>query len=248
VKVSEAVMAVLSTARTEGNALFITGGQLDRKLYESTNKVLEAAGGKWNRKQRAHLFAGDAAEAMDQVLLSGEITRPQDFGYFPTPAPVIDRLFDLADLKTNHLTLEPSAGTGAIALPMRDLLTDVDCVELLPKHVEALRKSMSLPMQITEGDFLAIEPQPKYDRVVMNPPFAKQADIRHVMHASRFLKRGGRLVSVMASGVKFRQDRTAESFRAFLEERDGTMEDLPPDSFKESGTSVNTVIVTLKAA
>lgn len=247
-KVIEAVMAVLSVARIEGNALYITGGQLDRKLYESTNKVLEAAGGKWNRKQKAHLFPGDAAEAMDQVLLSGEITRPQDFGYFPTPRPVVERLFELADLKPNQKTLEPSAGTGAIALPMRDLLVDVDCVELLPQHVEVLRKAMSLPMQITEGDFLAIEPRPKYDRIVMNPPFAKQADIKHVMHASRFLKPKGRLVSVMAAGVKFRQDHAAAGFREFLEDRDGTIEDLPSESFKQSGTSVNTVIVTLEAA
>ena len=43
-RVDNAVLAVLSVAATEGNQLFLTG-QLDRKLYEKTNKVLEAAGG-----------------------------------------------------------------------------------------------------------------------------------------------------------------------------------------------------------
>lgn len=246
-KVSEAVMAVLSVSRTEGNALFLPPTQLERKLYVDTNKVLEAAGGKWNRKSKAHLFPGDAAEAMDQVLLSGEITRAQDFGYFPTPRAVADRLFELADLRDSHTALEPSAGTGAIAKPLRELVTTVDCVELLPKHAEVLRKALPDSI-ITEGDFLAVDPTRRYDRVVMNPPFAKQADIRHVMHASRFLKPGGQLVSVMAAGVKFREDRTAKGFRDFLQEHDGEMETLPADSFKESGTSVNTVIVTLKAA
>lgn len=244
-KVSEPVMAVLSTARCDGTALFLTSGQLDRKLYEATNKVLEAAGGKWNRKTRGHVFPGDAAEAMDQVLISGEITRPQDFGFFPTPPAVVERLFELADLDAAHVTLEPSAGTGAIAQPLARIVASVACVELQAKHAETLRKA---GLTVTEGDFLATTPAPIYDRVVMNPPFAKQADIRHVMHASRFLKPGGRLVSVMAAGVNFREDRTAVEFRAFLAERGGEIESLPEDSFKASGTSVNTVIVTLEAA
>ena len=41
-RVDNAVLAVLSVAATEGNQLFLTG-QLDRKLYEKTNKVLDAA-------------------------------------------------------------------------------------------------------------------------------------------------------------------------------------------------------------
>lgn len=241
-KVSENVMAVLSVARTEGNALFITGGQLDRKLYQATNDVLEAAGGKWNRKAKAHLFPADAADAMDQVLLSGEITRPQDFGYFPTPAAVVEQLFDLAALQTTHRALEPSAGTGAIAVPMSRFVATVDCVELLPKNAEALRNALPAA-SVTEGDFLAISPERIYDRIVMNPPFAKQADIKHVMHAARFLRDGGRLVSVMSAGVKFREDRTAVAFRDFLAERDGELFGLPEASFKESGTTVNTVIV-----
>lgn len=244
-KVSEPVMAVLSTARTEGNALFLTSGQLDRKLYEATNKVLEAAGGKWNRSKRAHLFPGDAAEAMDQVLISGEITRPQDFGFFPSPRAVVERLFELADLSSDHVALEPSAGTGAIALPLSKIVAALDCVELQEKHAKSLQAA---GLTVRHGDFLSIHATPTYDRVVMNPPFAKQADIRHVMHAASFLKPGGRLVSVMASGVKFREDRTAVVFRSFLSEHGGEIEDLPEDSFKESGTSVNTVIVTLEAA
>lgn len=244
-KVSEPVMAVLSTARCDGSALFLTVGQLDRKLYEATNKVLEAAGGKWNRKTRGHVFPGDAAEAMDQVLISGEITRPQDFGFFTSPPAVVERALELADLKAHHVAREPSAGNGAIALPLRELVASVDCVELQAKHAEALRKA---GFAVIEGDFLTLTPVPAYDRIVMNPPFAKQADIKHVMHAAGFLKPRGRLVSVMSAGVKFREDRTAVGFRSFLDERGGEIEDLPEDSFKASGTSVNTVIVTLEAA
>jgi hypothetical protein len=51
-RVEDEVLAVLSRAETNGNALTLTG-RLDRKMYERTNKVLEAAGGKWNRKAKA---------------------------------------------------------------------------------------------------------------------------------------------------------------------------------------------------
>ncbi len=35
----------------------------------------------------------------------------------------------------------------------------------------------------------------------MNPPFSRQQDIRHVMHAAKFLKPGGRLVAVMGASA-----------------------------------------------
>lgn len=54
-RVDDEVLAVLSRAETNGFELKLTG-QLDRKLYERTNKVLEAAGGKWSRKAKAHIF------------------------------------------------------------------------------------------------------------------------------------------------------------------------------------------------
>jgi type I restriction-modification system DNA methylase subunit len=81
----------------------------------------------------------------------------------------------------------------------------------------------------------------------MNPPFAKQADIRHVMHAMAFLAPQGRLVSVMASGVTFRTNALTENFRELMKAHNGTIEALPESTFAESGTNVNTVIVTMEA-
>jgi hypothetical protein len=77
----------------------------------------------------------------------------------------------------------------------------------------------------------------------MNPPFAGQADIEHVTHALNFLKPGGKLVAIMSAGVTFRQDRKAADFRALIWGMGGTIEELPEDAFKQSGTSVRTVLV-----
>jgi protein-L-isoaspartate O-methyltransferase len=244
-KVSNDVLAVLTQAEVDGNALKLVGN-LDRGLYERTNKVLEAAGGKWSRKAKAHLFDGPADEAIDQIVLSGEITIPQDFGFFPTPADIVERVLELADIKPGMSVLEPSAGHGAIAAEVAKRGAVVDMCELLPANVEKLR-SLSLNGILREADFLTIPPTQTYDAICMNPPFAKQADIKHVMHAHQFLKPGGRLVSVMAAGVIFRSDRLTTAFKEFVEQQGGSIEELPEGAFKSSGTMVKTVIATIPA-
>ncbi|ENU9769765.1 hypothetical protein ACE2DQ_004255 [Salmonella enterica] len=69
-QISTEVLNVLSRCRAEGNILFLAD-QLDRSIYVKTNKVLEAAGGKWNRKEQAHIFTADAAERIEQIILTG---------------------------------------------------------------------------------------------------------------------------------------------------------------------------------
>lgn len=243
-QVSSDVLAVLSAANLDGQNLFLTG-QLDRKLYERTNKVLEAAGGKWNRKAKAHVFDAPAVDRVDQIILTGSVVVPKDeFNYFPTPPALVDRLMVLASIKPGMRMLEPSAGKGAIAYPCAEAGAVVDCFELMPANFAALAGDLRLG-SVRNEDFLAAEPAPVYDRVVMNPPFAKQADIKHVTHALRFLAPGGLLVAVMSAGVTFRTDARTTEFRRLVDERGGSIEDNPAGSFKESGTDVNTVTVVV---
>lgn len=244
-KVPTSVLEVLDRAETDGPRLVLTG-TLDRKLYLDTAKVLEAAGGKWSRKERAHLFDGDAADAIEAVILTGEVvSAKQQFGYFPTPAPVVHKLLDLAAIEPGMRVLEPSAGRGAIALAAAKAGALVDCVEIQPAHAEAINDAHHPDVTVLVGDFLATNPQPVYDRVVMNPPFARQADIAHVEHAWEALKPGGTLVAVMSAGITFRQTSAAVTFRSRLEALGGQLHQLTEGAFKESGTGVNTVIAVL---
>lgn len=253
-RIAENVLNVLGKADCTGNALRLVG-QLDRPLYLKTNEVLEAAGGKWNKKVKAHIFDGSAADAMEAIILTGEVVRPQDFGFFQTPPELVDRMMTLAafdefDGAMDQLeALEPSAGQGAIADAIKILGANVLCVELLPKNCEILRgKGHSL---IPTQDFLdwpVPTPAVRFDRILMNPPFAKRADIKHILHAAQFLKPGGRLVSISSASVIFRDDSLARGFRDFVDARGGTIEALPDGSFKSSGTMVNTAIIVFDAA
>ncbi|KNC11551.1 restriction endonuclease subunit M [Pantoea sp. RIT-PI-b] len=249
-RVDNEVLNVLSACQCEGNNLILTG-QLDRNLYTRTNKVIEAAGGKWNRKAKAHVFDIDAAERIEQIILTGDVVVPKDdFEFFPTPPDVVRHVIHLADIGDGMKVLEPSAGQGAIAKAAHEAAADVmiDMYELMPANNDALHAlNLRLSGIGKPVDFLTIEPAPIYDRVVMNPPFGRQADIKHVTHALKFLKPGGQLVSVMASSVTFRSNKLTSDFRQLIEERGGHIEDLPEGAFKSSGTMVNTVIVVIPA-
>ncbi len=147
--------------------------------------------------------------------------------------------------------LEPSAGQGALAVPLLQAGAILTAYELdadnFAKLTSNLANEANHGFTLHHGDFLKAAPLPLFDRVVMNPPFTRRQDIHHVRHAFRFLRVGGRLAAVMTSGVEFRSDRIAAEFRAFVAEHYGSIEALPEGSFKESGTSVKTVIVTMQA-
>lgn len=242
-KVENDVLLILSHAETDGNALRLVG-QLDRKLYQRVNKVLEAAGGKWNRKARAHLYDGDAAEAMEQIILTGEVTVPQKFGYFPTPLPLGMHVAGLAEIAPGHAVLEPSIGQGHLAEAIKKTQpgATIKGYELLTGNV----KKCTGRFDVTEIDFLTVPRTPVYDRVLMNPPFEKQADIRHVRHALSFLKPGGKLVSIMSAGVMFRDNKLTTDFRELVTGYDGDFEKNDDDAFRESGTTVRTVTVKIQ--
>lgn len=242
-QIAQDVLKVLDAATIDG-ALLTLNGNIDRKLYVETNKVIEAAGGKWNRSKKAHVFDGNAIDAIEPIILTGEYARTkQDFGQFDTPEQLAEQVVDLAGVEAGMSVLEPSAGIGRIAAAVRQAGAFVTCFEIDTKRAEKLD---GIAHSLNVGDFLASTPTETFDRVVMNPPFAKQDDIRHVLHAFRFLVPGGRLVAIMSKSVMFRVNELTTDFRSFVESHNGTMKALPEGSFKSSGTGVNTCIVTIE--
>lgn len=243
-KLSPDVINVLDRCEFDGAAVFLPG-QLDRAHYVAVNKVIEAAGGKWSRQAHAHLFPDEgAAGVIERIILAGEVvSAKQALGYFPTPPAVAETLLGLAGITPGAKVLEPSAGDGALVAAIALAGGFVDAIEIDEKRCGALI-TQGLASAVMQADFLTVTPWP-HDLVVMNPPFARQQDIGHVMHALNFLRPSGRLVSVMSAGVTFRQNFAAETFRKLVAGRGGSITELPADAFKASGTAVSTVIVVI---
>lgn len=245
-QISQDVLKVLDAAIIEGGKVILTG-QLDRKLYTDTNKVLEAAGGKWNRGAKAHVFDGSAFDVLEPIILTGEYSRTkQDFGQFDTPDDLAASVVRLAMIDEGMHVLEPNIGIGRIAQAAERCGGIVHGFEIDVSRA-ATAHALLPKSNIKVADFLQEEVDPHFDRVVMNPPFAKQDDIRHVLHAFPFLKAGGRLVAIMSNSVMFRGNKLTTDFRDFVAMRGGTIDALPEGSFKSSGTGVNTCIVCMDA-
>lgn len=233
-RISDDVANVLGNSQVDGDKLYLPAGQLDRSLYVAVNKVLEAIGGKWNRKAKAHLFDKPIEDILEEVLLTGQyVNAKTEYQFFETPEPLAGDLVLLADIRRGETCLEPSAGKGAIARYM----PNPDCVELHPGCREYLTEH---GFKVVADDFLLFN-QP-YDVIVANPPFSKQQDVDHVAHMIELARH--RVVSVMSASVKFRTNRKTQEFRALLALLNGRIIDLPEGSFEASGTGVNAVVVT----
>ena len=168
---------------------------------------------------------------------------------FVTPPDVVLRVMAAADVQDGHRVLEPSAGTGALALAC-GLRADcsVYCVEINHELADGLRARDKYPhsLSVTQADFMEYQaPDGGFDRVVMNPPFEKGQDRDHVRRAYGMLKPGGRLVAIMSVGPFQRDSYADHDFRGWLGWLDHDLEPLPANSFKVAGTGVNTNLVTL---
>jgi protein-L-isoaspartate O-methyltransferase len=172
---------------------------------------------------------------------------------FPTPRELARQVCELADIQPGHRILEPSAGTGDLVSAAIDRGLGLECgvrvvaVEINASLAQALSERRNRRLYANEtnyeircADFLECNGNlGKFDRIVMNPPFANGADIKHIEHARTFLKPGGRLVAICANGPRQR-----ERLQAIASE----WIDLPAGSFKSQGTNVNTALVVLEAA
>jgi type I restriction-modification system DNA methylase subunit len=255
-RLSEAAVKVLGSMETTPFSAIIKSGQLDKKLYAEVNKALEAIGGKWDRKLKAHQFRDDPRDAIDQVLFSGGFTdTKKEFGFFETPLSVADQMAELLKLQPGMSVLEPSAGRGRLANACeRQEVPNVTytLVELQGKNVDALLLAgyNGRGDRVIHDDFLTYRLNEAFDRVIMNPPFARQADIDHVKKALFHTKPGGRLVAIMSAGVMFRENNKTLDFKQMLSDNCSSFgfETLPEGTFTESGTNTNTVMLVADKA
>jgi protein-L-isoaspartate O-methyltransferase len=233
---------LLLNCPVEGNSLRITQ-QLDRPQYVGLNKVLEALGGKWNKKLKAHVFPEDPRQLIANALGDGSVKvdvipdKKQTWGQFFTPMFLVERMVDMAEIESGHRVIEPSAGTGRI-LQLLDGIEGIQvaAVEIDPEFAANLKENFPR-VNVTCADFLECGFTLPYDRIMMNPPFSMGADIKHILHARSFLAPGGTLVAICAGGSK-----QAEQLQPIAD----LWEELPEDTFQESGTGVRSVLLVIE--
>jgi predicted RNA methylase len=238
-KIPDAVKDILSECTRDGLILRLPDRQLDRKMYLDVKKILEAAGGKWSTPKKGFVFtsAADVDKAVGAAD-GGEIVREKVVRQaFYTPAVAADDLVDFAGsswMKARPLILEPSCGAGALihAVLNRAPLAYVHGYETdMATAGECAERFKGSEVTVTVADFLTIKPFPKYDAVLMNPPFQRGQAAKHVEHAWKFLRKGGVLAAIVPSNFIW-------PYPHARDERP-----IPAGAFKESGTMVATKMI-----
>lgn len=254
VQIKDSVRHILSKGRVENAMYFLPQVQLSREEYLEVNKILELLNGKWSKSKKAHVFpTNEEAQSIVSSLNAGEVVdKKKTYQFFETPMELARKMVVLADIRDNMTILEPSAGHGAIAevLVENDIQKPVyNCglilVEIDPDKCAVLEAKKIAPVICI--DFLGsfADEYGTFDRILMNPPFTRGQDADHIIHAfEKCLNEGGRLVSVASASVTFNSQKKYKKLRELIEKH-GEMIELPKESFKESGTSVNTVLVIL---
>ncbi|MDR0472345.1 MAG: class I SAM-dependent methyltransferase [Treponema sp.] len=239
-KIEIEVIEILAKSKIDETILYLPEIQLERKLYEKVNKALVILGGKWNRSKRGHVFEESPADAIDDLLLTGEVfDRKKEFQFFPTPPEVCKKICTFAEIDIYCDVLEPSAGQGNIAKEMlRYSPKSITVVELDEKHTPYLEGKYTHCFM--GQDFLVWETKKRFDRIVMNPPFSKKQDIKHIIRAFSLLKPSGILVAILSPSPFFCADKLSQDFRSFISEKGAVISDFEQGTFQDSGTSIRT--------
>lgn len=245
------VRLALQRARVQGNRLELVD-ELDRKLYVAVAKAIEMMGGKWSRRERAHVFEDDAEDVVADALATGSVVDIKKlYQFFETPVAIARQLVETAGVQPGMHVLEPSAGGGRI---VREILAVGGIPFICEVQAELARSLLKGDLRIRwfGTDFLAIGYGEiigiTFPAIIANPPFARGADVDHVTHMLRFLGPGGRLVSVMSPAWTFRETEKHRTFRDTVGSMKSSWNELPAGSFRESGTDVTAGILVLDRA
>lgn len=158
-------------------------------------------------------------------------------GLFPTPPDLARRMAAMLDLAPGARVLEPSAGTGRLLDALIDAHPEAQATaaEQCPRLCRHLFEKYP-GTRLWAGDFLTMDYEDRFAAVLMNPPFRRGSDVRHILHARRYLEPGGKLVALCYDG---------SAQRRHLQPIADTWEPIPGGAFHESGTDAACVLLTL---
>lgn len=214
--------------------------------YAKIKQVLTKAGGKY--KKLGFEFTGCAQAIKDRLCGGEQINLKKQFQFFPTPNALAARMADILDVQEGETVLEPSGGSGALILAVHaetEFPVPFYTMDLDPERVKELEQLGNVVVE--QGDFLEfVKGNPgHYPKIIANPPFTNNQDVDHILAMHSILAEGGRLVTVAGQSWLHGQQKKQIAFREWLDEVGAEVEELPAATFKESGTTFGTVLITI---
>lgn len=243
------VNADIKLVKGENDLYYLSLGNMSDAEYDEVKPIIEHLNGHWREKFGCFVFGEDVSELLQNALCNGvdisdDYRWREENQFYPTPMRVAKRVVELAEVESGMSILEPSAGVGNLLDCLPAGQYSILCVEPMETNCYVLEhKGYKVVHSTFEDTYVDL---PKFDRIIMNPPFSGQRDIMHVMMAYYLLKPGGVLCSVISENALYYKTETTENFKKFLKDIDGYVEPVPSGSFEESGTTIETVLIKLR--
>ena len=214
------------------NAINFIYGQDNNPALKEAIKIIESIGGVPIKNRRnCFQFNYSPFDVIKQIVNSGCIPDQKSHQYYPTPESIAEIAVELAEIDETSLCGEFSAGQGAIAQYMPKKRTT--CVEISELHCQILREK---GFNTVRANFIEwAKTAPKFDRIIINPPFSEGRALLHFQTAQSLLNKNGILVAVLPASYKNKDIAPGHE-----------IEWLGPYSNEFRGTSVSVVIAKLK--
>ncbi|MFY9607092.1 MAG: RNA methylase, partial [Blastocatellia bacterium] len=191
-----------------------------RDAYDATetavNKLLDT--------HATELMTMSVGDALSQTLrpLTERLPRQSDrtreqvqFQQFSTPPALSYIAARLLNPSPADIVLEPSAGTGSLAIWPRAIGARVVCNEISTRRRMLLDQILGFETHAVDAEFIhdLLDSEIRPTAVLMNPPFSATGGrvttnrmiygARHVESALRRLQQGGRLVAIASEAMSF---------------------------------------------
>lgn len=199
--------------------------------------------------QGAEPATGEHCVVDIKSYLQAVLDKRNILGFVPTPAHVVQKLVEWAQIVKGVTALEASAGKGNIAEALKEAGADVSVIEQDP----ILQKILKLKgFTLVGEDFLSTTGQ--YARIVMNPPFEGRRDIQHFLHAYQQLKPGRKVVAILSENAFVAKPTDSSYYQELIGNFTGWLKDLqadvlplPQNTFlsTERPTTVDTRVIVL---
>lgn len=223
---------------------------------------MESFGGRWNEHCKGFKFDslnnGDIQKIKETikdggVSLNAEKARREKDSFFPTPLSIVDKMIEAANIKDKDTVLDSSAGTGRIIHRVIDKYK-VYSIALEPdaERFNSLRQDIHSRYQTTFEDALRYKIMRLEihgcNKVLINPPFKNDKDIKHLMLSYAFSGDVADIVCIIQENSLHYKREVHKIFEKFIEILGDSIEftKLPSGSFRTEMTTVDTVMVHIK--
>lgn len=244
----------------EDNKTITVIPQLAAKDYSKLKTLLGRLGGKWVSSKGLFQLKKSPSALIERVLNVGSRCLNK-FHFYPTPESIFAAIVNFSDLSflgesgRTIRVLEPSCGDGGLIDMLLAYATqnsrtfDVTGYEIDPLNVIACQES---GLNVYEADFLKVTPDPSFELVLANPPFAGESFIKHIRHAQKFLTLDGVMIVVVPTAW-IKANNKSEDRRWLLEQAHAGGDSLldsgeffPAGTF--DGVGIETTFITLRSA